>query len=257
MSLRRSAPAAIALLLVVAGCGLGNDEEKGDATPSTDPTPSVQATTGGVGDGDDETTPWGTALGYGEAARFEWSPKADLDGTVEVRVDAVERAKIQAFSGFKLDEAMRASTPYYARVSVTNLGETDLGGVELPLFLDNGTDVLYPPANITASFKPCPNRVLPESFGAGESAQLCLVFLAGEGTTLRAVALQTAESTDQIEWTGPLSKPGESGKKGKQDGKKGSKKGKKSGGGKKSGPTKSDSPDDGQNGQPGQDERGD
>ena len=94
MSARRTAPGVLAVLLVLAGCGLGNDEEKGSDEPSAGPTPTVEPTSGGVGDGDDELTPWGTDLTYGDPARFEWSPKADKAGTVELSVDRVERAKI-------------------------------------------------------------------------------------------------------------------------------------------------------------------
>ncbi len=217
MSFRRAAPAVLALSLVLSACG-GGDGDQSDNGKKDEPSPSATVSSSPEVD-DNAMTAWGADLSYGEPARFLFSPKANKEATVEVSVDSVERAKISAFSGFKLDESLRKSTPYYVRVSVTNIGTTQAGGAELPLFLDNGTDVLFPPANITASFKPCPNRLLPDKFAPDATAELCMVFLAGEGTTLRAVALQTPEGADQIEWTGELTKPekkkNNKGKKGK------------------------------------------
>ena len=111
------------------------------------------------------------------------------------------------FAAFKLDKAMKASTPYYVHVKVKNNAATNLSGVELPIFLDNGSDVLFPSARITSSFKPCPSQPLPEKFTKGKKADLCLVFLAAPKTKLEAIAMRPTEQTEPITWTGKITKP--------------------------------------------------
>lgn len=218
---RRIGPAALALALSfsLAACGGGDKDEtpKPKETGSQSGSPSASATSTGDASG---MTMWGAALGFGEPARFAWKPRRKIDGVAEVAVTGVRQVSMTEFSGFKLDDAMRKSTPYYVAVKVTNIGDSDLRGVELPLFLDNGSDVLHPPANITGKFKPCGNRVLPDEFQPNATTDLCLVFLAGEGTTLQGVALQTSDSPEPITWTGEVEKPAK-GKKGKGAKKKG------------------------------------
>ena len=82
----------------------------------------------------------------------------------KLSVDKLTQVPIQTFAGFQLNDAMRRSTPYYVNVTIENTGNTDLAGTLPPLYLDNGTDVLHPPADITSAFKPCPSRPLPEKF---------------------------------------------------------------------------------------------
>ena len=92
-------------------------------------------------------------------------------------------------------------------MKVTNTGEANLGGFEPPVFLDNGSSILYPPAQIN-SFGPCAESELPRKFAAGKSAKLCMVFLAPVNTKLRTVALRPDEAQEQIDWTGKLTRPG-------------------------------------------------
>ena len=102
---------------------------------------------------------------------------------------------------------MKKSTPYYVHVKVKNTGNTNLAGVELPIFLDNGSDVLFPSARITSSFKPCPTQALPKKFTEGKKAKLCLVFLAAAKTKLEAIAMRPTEQTEPITWTGKITTP--------------------------------------------------
>ena len=111
------------------------------------------------------------------------------------------------FAGFQLNPAVKASTPYYVQIAVENLGESDLSGVGLPVYLDNGSDVLIPAAAINSAFKPCPSRPLPAKFVKGQKANLCLVFLAPQGTSLKVIALRPSEAQEPITWTGAITNP--------------------------------------------------
>ncbi|MFS3128809.1 hypothetical protein ACLM5J_10440 [Nocardioides sp. Bht2] len=222
MSSGRLVPAALALVLSFSLVACGGDDKEKKAEPKAE-TSQPSATDGATPTQDASgMTVWGATLAFGDAARFTWKPRRKIDGVVEVAVSSVKQVTMDQFSGFKLDDAMRKSTPYFVTVKATNIGDSDLGGIELPLFLDNGSDVLHPPANIAGKFKPCGNSALPDEFQPNATADLCLVFLAVPETSMRAVALQTTESPQPITWTGAIEKPAKKGKKGAK--KKGAKK---------------------------------
>ncbi len=149
-----------------------------------------------------------TSWPWGSPPRCGWDPKENLQGDVDVTVERIDQSTMKDFAAFKLDKALKASTPYYVHVKVKNTAATNLSGVELPIFLDNGSDVLFPSARITSSFKPCPSRPLPEKFTQGKKADLCLVFLAAPKTKLEAIAMRPTEQTEPITWTGKITKAG-------------------------------------------------
>lgn len=203
--------------LALVGCG-GDDggDKKDDASQS----PSGSASSS---EADDGLTEPGSSLELGEPATFLWQPTKRIEGEAEVAVTRIDKASLKAFSGFKLSDEMKKSTPYYVHLEVTNTGTAGLGGFEPPVFLDNGSSILYPAAHING-FAPCANRALPAKFKPGKKAELCMVFLAPAKTELQTVALRPDESLEQIDWSGDLTKPGEKvGQQGK--GKKKSKKG--------------------------------
>ena len=196
--------ACLALVAALALSGCGGDDDGGSAKDGGTSSSGTTGSSDGAGDG---TPGPGDELALGEAAPLTWQPKADLEGSVDVSVDRLDRASIKDFAAFKLDKAMQQSTPYYVHVKAENTGTTNLSGVDLPLFLDNGSDVLFPSAKITAAFKPCPSQPLPKKFTAGKKAQLCLVFLAPNKTRLEAIAMRPTEQTEPITWTGTITKP--------------------------------------------------
>ena len=206
----------LAAALVLSGCGGGDDGKDAANDSSSDGGSSTTTDDESASDGsdpaDDVPGP-GDELALGEVAPLSWQPKADLKGDVDVSVDRVDRTTMRAFAAFDLDRAKRRSTPYYVHVKVENTGTTNLAGVELPIFLDNGSDVLFPSARITSSFKPCPFEPLPKKFTEGKKAELCLVFLAPDKTKLEAVAMRPTEQTEPITWTGKITKPAKSEKK--------------------------------------------
>ena len=195
---------ALVAALTLGGCG--GDDDGGSAKDGAKDTGTSSGATGSA-DGGEATPGPGDELGLGETAPLTWQPKADLEGSVDVSVDRLDRASIKDFSAFKLDKAMQQSTPYYVHVKAENTGTTNLSGVDLPLFLDNGSDVLFPSAKITASFKPCPSQPLPKRFTAGKKASLCLVFLAPNKTRLEALAMRPTDDVQPVTWTGKITRP--------------------------------------------------
>ena len=213
-SVSRLAPVALVAALVLSGCGGGDDGDSAADSPSSDGGSSSSTTTGGdssesASDGGsaDATPQPGDELALGESAPLKWDPKENLQGDVDVTVERIDKSTMKDFAAFKLDKAMKASTPYYVHVKVKNNAATNLAGVELPIFLDNGSDVLFPSARITSSFKPCPSQPLPKKFTQGKKADLCLVFLAAPKTKLEAVAMRPTEQTEPITWTGKITRP--------------------------------------------------
>ena len=215
-SVSRLAPLALVAALVLSGCGGGGDGDTTADNPSSDggssPTTSEgdggSSSEGSEGSESEDTTPQpGDELALGESAPLKWGPKVDLQGDVDVTVERIDRSTMKDFAAFKLDRAMKASTPYYVHVKVKNNAATNLAGVELPIFLDNGSDVLFPSARITSSFKPCPSQPLPDKFTKGKKADVCLVFLAAPKTKLEAIAMRPTEQTEPITWTGKITKP--------------------------------------------------
>ena len=206
----RCVSVVLAAALVLSGCGGGDDGKDAGNAPSSDGGTSATTDDGSTADGGepaDDTPGPGDELALGEVAPLSWKPKADLKGEVNVSVERVDRTTMKDFSAFQLDRAKRRSTPYYVHVKVENTGNTNLAGVELPIFLDNGSDVLFPSARITSSFKPCPSQPLPKKFTRGKKATLCLVFLAADKTKLEAIAMRPTEQTEPITWTGKITKP--------------------------------------------------
>ena len=209
-SVSRLAPVALVAALVLSGCGGGDDGDSAADNPTSEGSNST-TTDGGSESGSEPevTTPQpGDELSLGESAPLTWDPKENLQGDVDVTVERIDRSTMKDFAAFQLDKVKKASTPYYVHVRVKNTGGTNLAGVELPIFLDNGSDVLFPSARITSSFKPCPSRPLPEKFTEGKKADLCLVYLAAPKTKLEAIAMRPTEQTEPITWTGKITKPG-------------------------------------------------
>lgn len=204
-ALSRFGALLLATALVLAGCSGGGDDKDEKADEGTTVAPETD---------ENGFTAWGAELEFGDAARVPWSPKQKLDGEVEITVTKVEQAPMKAFEGFKLTKQQKKGAAYYVHAKVENLSEENLSGFTLPLYLDDGSETIYPPVTIPAAFDSCAPRTLPEKFKAGKKAKVCMVFLSAPNAQLRAVALQPADGVTQIEWTGALSHPKKGNKKG-------------------------------------------
>lgn len=186
----------IACSLALAGCG--GDAESEDAAPSPTPTPSTTVT---VPDGV-ELTELGSRFTFGEKATVAYEPNAKRSSVLDITVTGVQRASIKELDSYVLDDATRKSTPYYVRMKVTNVGQGDLGRVEVPIFLVDSTDTLIHSSSFTNTFKPCPSTPLPRSFAPAATTTTCQLYLVPQGAAYREISFRPVQDVEPIVWEG-------------------------------------------------------
>ena len=192
---------------LVAGCSAD------DPTPTVPPgsgsgTGTATASPSAIVENGVELTPQGTELSVGDAARVAYEPRQGLVGVLEIKVTRLEKTSFQkSFVGWDLDAQTRKSTPYFVRVTVTNLGTTQLGGRRVPLYIVDGKNALLEATSFASDFPPCTPGSFPEKFGPGKSVKACLVYLAPDRGDLEAVSFRPGQDYDPITWTGELKSP--------------------------------------------------
>ncbi|WP_460801632.1 hypothetical protein [Nocardioides pacificus] len=196
----RLAAAGLAALLVLSACSDGDDESKADSSAEASETVSAYPE---APEGVELTEP-GSELTLGEPAVVAWEPRADTTGALSLTPQSFEKATMKAFAGWKLDETTKRSTPYYVHVSVENVGETDLGGVPVPLYIVDASDTLIQQSTFQSEFAPCSSTTLPEKFPAGATAEMCLVYLAPFRGVLQAASFRPTQAFDPITWIGDV-----------------------------------------------------
>jgi hypothetical protein len=181
---------AVALTLaVLTGCGSKSKDD-------TVPVPKGFDVPAGV-----TLTPGGTKLTEGHPASVIYKVGDKATSAITVTVTQVAKGDIEDFKFFSLDEASKASSPFYVSVTVKNDGPAGLGGVALPIYAHDSGNTIFPPNELVGTFNPCPQPSLPKSFLPGSTAKLCLVYLVPKGKALQSVDLQTGTSHDAISWT--------------------------------------------------------
>lgn len=194
---------ATAAGLLLASCSSADDVPAEESSRVESPSPS---TTVSIPPGTALTEP-GSDLSFGEPAAVLFEPDQNTGTVLQLEVEAVTEGTVKDLSGFVLDDKTRASTPYYVDVTVENVGETDVGGLAVPLWGVDGANTLLPAATFTTSFRKCPSEQLPDEFPAGETLETCLVYLAPDGGTLEAVSFRPTQEFDPIRWTGEITTP--------------------------------------------------
>ncbi|MGA8987439.1 hypothetical protein [Aeromicrobium sp.] len=184
--------AAAAAAALVGGCSSAPDK-KSEAVP----VPKGFDVPAGV-----TLTKGGTKLTEDESASVIYQVGTKATSAITVTVAAVRKGSIKKdFTFFSLDDATKASTPFYVDVTVTNEGPAGLGGAALPIFAHDSSNTNLPANDIVGTFRPCRNSTLPKSFLPGATANLCLVYLVPKGKALQSVDLQTGSARDAITWT--------------------------------------------------------
>ena len=236
---RPLAAVLLALLLAVSACGGGDDAEP--AANSSSESGGSEATDGGtpeeppvaeepylpVPDGV-ELTAQGSPLDVGDKAVVAYEPRQDVVGALEITVTRLEDANFDQFVGWDVKPETRKTNPYFVEATVKNVGNTDLGGQDVPLYAVDGKNRLIEASTFQSTFKPCSPESFPKHFKQGDKGKFCLVYLAPDKGDLTAVSFRPVEEFDPITWTGTVEKAG--GDKKKSDKKNGQK-----GGGKKNG----------------------
>ena len=191
-----------AAALMLAGCSSGSQPQAVKKSPSPSPSPTSTSTVSvpaGV-----SLTDQGSKLSFGDSATVIFEADQDRGTVLKLTAKNATKGRVGDLSGFVLDDATRRSTPYYVHVSVSNVGQGDLGGGPVPLYGVDANNTLLPPASFTSPFKPCPSQPLPKHFGPGDSLRTCLVFLAPSHGTMTAVSYRPDQAFDPITWSGTI-----------------------------------------------------
>ncbi len=180
----------LVIVLIAGGCG------KAEKKVDTAPIPKGFEVPAGV-----TLTKGGTKLGVGRVAAAIYQVADKTRSVITVSVDSVVRGNIaRDFKFFSLDDAAKASTPYYVTATVKNIGPAGLGGAPIPLYAHDSTNTISPPNELVGQFNPCPNGTLPKSFLAEATAKVCLVFLVPKGAKLETIDLQTVDLKTPVTW---------------------------------------------------------
>jgi hypothetical protein len=203
--------AATASLLV--GC---SDDDKGpDGGGSASPSSGSDSASGSgsassslpVPEGV-ELSPQGSQLEVGETATVAYELRQGVVGVLDIRVSRLEKTSFKkSFVGWDLDQGQQKSNPYFVRATITNRGDTDLGGKKVPLYIVDGTNTLVEATTFASAFPPCEPGSFPKKFKPGRKMKVCLVFLSPKKGDLTAVSFRPTQEYDPITWTGELEKP--------------------------------------------------
>lgn len=196
---------AVAGVLALTACS-GDSGGAPAAGASTTPTPTSSDSPylpvpSGV-----ELTPPGSQLSVGDHAVVAYKPRQDQVGALDIAVTKLEKASIKDFSAWQLSDEQKKSNPYYVRATVKNVGDTDLGGRPVPLYVVNEQNVLLESTPFASSFQPCPSTPFPDKFGPGDVEKACLVYLAPNHGDLVSVSFRPEETFNPITWTGDVVK---------------------------------------------------
>ena len=99
----------------------------------------------------EDGTEVGADLTFGDTATVIHEPTKNTGTVLELTVDKAVEGTTDDFSGFVLDDYTRSATPYYVDVTVTNVGEGDVGGSPVPLWGVDAQNTLLPPASFTTT----------------------------------------------------------------------------------------------------------
>jgi hypothetical protein len=185
-------------VLSLSACG-GGDGEKPTTKPTvTLPTANVSVPAGVT------LTKAGTQLKFGQKATVAYEPNAQRNTVLELTVTAATQGTIDDLGSYVLDERTKASTPYYVDVTVTNVGDGDVGQTPIPLWAVDNANTLIQASSFTNSFTRCPSTPLPTSFAPNATQNACLVFLVPDHGTLTGLSFRPLQAVAPIVWTGPI-----------------------------------------------------
>jgi hypothetical protein len=212
--------AALAAVLVLAACS--GDGSSGSGSPTGDAAPDgTSAASGGDATPGSEPSPYlpvpagvvltdpGSELGFGEQATVAWRPEQGQVGVLDVKVRRVFAADIKALQNWQLDAAGRGSSLYYVTMTVANIGDEDLSGQRIPLYVLDGANALVESSAFKKEFKPCASPALPDGFVTGEKVTVCQAYLVPKRGTLVAVSFRPTEKFNPISWVGKVTEPKE------------------------------------------------
>ena len=205
-SARRS---ALALTALVVGAGLALSACGGSATPQAKATtePVNTATQVPVPSGV-TLTKYGTELKFGDTATIAYLPNDQRKTVLELSVLSASKGTINDLSSYALEDRTKASSVYYVRISVKNVGTGDVGRTPVPLYLVDNRDTLIRPSSFrNAPFAKCPSVSMPTTFGPGATFSTCLVYLAPDHGAMAGISFRPDQANAPILWKGVVTVP--------------------------------------------------
>ncbi|HXH79473.1 hypothetical protein [Nocardioides sp.] len=191
----RSSVVLLALTVALGGalsaCAGREQDPDAPATPSASETPSAAP----------------TELAFGDTESVSWEPTNNLTSDLAIQVERVREGRFADFDGLVAPGITEANQPYYVDVVIANEGDAEIGGLDVPLYLVDSQQTLTPPSKFAAPFEPCPSGPLPTSFGAGEEAEMCLVFFSSPSATFQSITFQPDVEVTAVSWTGEVDVP--------------------------------------------------
>jgi hypothetical protein len=180
----------VVLACALSACASGSEDPEPTASPTPSETPAVTASP--------------TVLAFGAAQTVAWAPTADLAGALSISVEKVRAGDFADFEGLEGSGITEVNQPFYVNASIANDGDVDLGGRDVPLYLQDSNGTLSPPWGFATPFKPCDSGPFPVSFAPGTELETCLVFFASPGGSFESVTFQPSVETAAVTWTGDL-----------------------------------------------------
>ena len=152
------------------------------ATTADAPTPVDSTNAAGAG----AVTAAGSTLKLGQAATIAYDDASKhLKSTITVAPTKIESGSIDDFKNIRLDPDQKTATPYYAQVTVRNIGTVDLTGTDPAGYID-GVDDRGQRQNeliFFGKFDRCDGSD-PKSLKPGESYDTCLAYLIPKGGSI-------------------------------------------------------------------------
>jgi hypothetical protein len=131
----------------------------------------------------------GTRLSVGQSAKVAYAPAGSTDkskaSTLLVTVQSFDKGTLADFNGIQLDSSEKASTPYYVKIHVTNLGphDIDVDGSAAAIEGVDNTGNNQSSVTFIGDFPHCPDAASTKPMGSGKGYDDCLTFLVPGGIT--------------------------------------------------------------------------
>lgn len=186
----RGAVLTLVLACALSACATNAEDPESTATPTPTVSPTEHLAL--------------TVLDFGTAQTVAWAPTTDLASALSITVEEAREGDFADFAGLEGSGITEANQPFYVDVLIANEGDTDLGGLDVPLYLEDSRGTLSPPWGFVTPFKPCDSGPLPAPFGAGEEIETCLVFFGSPDATFESVTFQPSAESPAVTWTGDL-----------------------------------------------------
>jgi hypothetical protein len=182
---------------MLAGCGGSSSPSSSSSTAAATATQAAAAATTAAStptaaatkdasSSSSKITPLGTTLKVGEPAVIAYTDSTNhKKSTIELTPKSIEKGSLDDFKNIQLDADQKKSTPYYAHISVKNVGSGDLSGASPATYI-NGIDDRGQDQNeviFFGSFDRCDDSA-PKSLKPGSSYDACLAYLLPGGGAL-------------------------------------------------------------------------